>query len=100
MFKRILLTLTFMTAFSTVGIGLANRADAWRSYYYYPRPYAAYYAPRTVYYGPPVVPYRAYYAPPVVRPYYAYYPRRYYYYPPYADYYYGPPSGVSVSVGY
>ena len=62
MFKRILLTLTFIAAFSTVGIGLSNQAQAWRGGYY-GRPYGAYYAPRAVYYGPAVVPYRAYYAP-------------------------------------
>ena len=100
MFKRILLSLTFIAAFSTVGIGLSNRAEAWRGGYY-GRPYGAYYAPRAVYYGPPVVPYNAYYAPRVVRSYYPVaYPAPVYY--PYNSYpvYYGAPAGVSVSVGY
>jgi len=101
MFKRIMLILTFVTAFSTVGIGLSNQAQAWRGGYYgYGRPYNAYYAPRAVYYGPAAVPYRAYYAPRVVRPYYPVYyaaPA----YPVYYDsYYYGAPAGVSVSFGF
>ena len=100
MFKRIILTLTFVTAFSTIAIGLSNQAEAWRGGYYYGRPYGAYYAPRPVYYGPPAVPYRAYYGPRVVRPYYPVYysaPA----YPVYYDpYYYGAPGGVSVSVGF
>jgi hypothetical protein len=102
MFKRVMLALTFIAAFSTAGIGLSNRADAWRGGWGWGRPYASYYyGPRVAYYGPRVVPYRAYYAPRIVRPYYAYYPGSYYYsYPAYADYYYGPPAGVSVSVGY
>jgi hypothetical protein len=100
MFKRIVLTLTFVAAFNTIGIGLSNQAQAWRGGYYgYGRPYAAYYAPRAYYYGPTVVPYRAYYAPRVVRPYYPVYygaPA----YPVYYDGYYAAPAGVSVSVGY
>ncbi len=99
MFKRILLALAFMAAFSMVGIGFTNKADAWRGGW--GRPYYGggyYYGPRAVYYGPAVVPYRAYYAPPVVAP---YYPGYYAYpYPAYPSYYYGPPSGVSVSVGF
>jgi hypothetical protein len=100
MVKRILLALTFIAAFSMVGLSLPNQAQAWRGGYYYGRPYGAYYAPRAVYYGPTVVPYRAYYAPRVVRPYY--YPAPVYYGNPYSgypDYYYGSP-GVSVSVGF
>jgi hypothetical protein len=69
MFKRIMLALTFIAAFSTVGVGLSNQAQAWRGGYYYGRPYGAYYAPRAVYYGPAVVPYRAYYGPRIVQPY-------------------------------
>jgi hypothetical protein len=102
MFKRILLTVTFIAAFSTIGIGVSNQAQAWRGGYYgYGRPYAAYYAPRGgYYYGPPVVPYRSYYAPRYVRPYYpGYYAAPAY--PVYYDsYYYGPPAGVSVSFGF
>jgi hypothetical protein len=98
MFKRILLALTFIAAFSAVGVGLTGQAQAWRSYYY-GRPYGAYYAPRAVYYGPPVVPYRAYYPPAVVQPYYpAYYAPPSY--PVYYNNYYAPPAGVSVSFGY
>ena len=100
MFKRIMLTLTFIAAFSTIGIGLSNQAQAWRGGFY-GRPYGAYYAPapRAVYYGPTVVPYRAYYGPRVVRPYYPVYyaaPS----YPVYYDGYYPAPAGVSVSVGF
>jgi hypothetical protein len=97
MIKRILLTLTFIAAFSAAGIGLSNKAQAWRGYY--GRPYGAYYAPRAVYYGPAVVPYRAYYGPQVVQPYYPVYyaPPAY---PVYYNNYYAPPAGVSVSVGY
>jgi hypothetical protein len=98
MFKRIMLTLTFIAAFSTVGIGLSNQAQAWRGGYY-ARPYGAYYAPRAVYYGPAVVPYRAYYAAPaVVQPYPVYYAPPAY--PVYYNNYYAPPAGVSVSFGY
>ena len=97
MFNRILLTLTFIAAFSTIGIGLSNQAQAWRGGYY-GRPYGAYYAPRAVYYGPAVVPYRAYYGPRIVQPYYPVYyaPPAY---PVYYNNYYAPPAGVSVSFG-
>lgn len=102
MFKRIMLTLTFIAAFGTAGLGLSNQAEAWRGgrggYY---RPYNAFYAPRAVYYGPSVVPYRAYYGPRVVRPYYPVYYSQPYYAGYYPDYYYnGPRSGVSVSFGF
>ena len=99
MFKRIILTLLFVAAFSTVGLGLSNQAQAWRGGYY-GRPYRAYYAPRAAYYGPSAVPYRSYYAPRYVRPYYpTYYAAPAY--PVYYDsYYYGPPAGVSVSFGF
>ena len=101
MFKRIMLALTFVAVFSTAGIGFAHKAEAWRSWGGpWGRPYAGYYAPRTVYYGP-AVPYRAYYGPRYVRPYYSTY---YGGYPVYSDYYpghyYGPRSGVSVSFGF
>src|SRR6476620_2595244 len=98
MFKRILLTLTFIVAFSTIGIGVSNQAQAWRGGYYYGRPYRAYYAPQAVYYGPPVVPYRAYYGPRIVQPYPVYYAAPSY--PVYYNGYYAAPAGVSVSVGY
>lgn len=97
MFKRIMLTLTFIAAFSTVGIGLSNQAQAWRGRYY-GRPYGAYYAPRAVYYGPAVVPYGAYYGPRIVQPYPVYYAPPAY--PVYYNNYYAPPAGVSVSFGY
>jgi len=59
----------------------------------------SYYAPRAVYYGPPVVPYRAYYGPPIVQPYPVYYaPPAYPVY--YNNSYYAAPAGISVSVGY
>ena len=93
MFKRIFLTLAFLAAFSTVGLGLSSSANAWR---YWGRPYGAYYygPPRVAYYGG-YAPYRAYYAP-YYAPYYgprvytAGYPYDYYYgygYPYYGAYY-------------
>jgi hypothetical protein len=99
MFKRIMITLTFIAAFGTLAIGVSIPAQAWRGGYY-GRPYGAFYAPRAVYYGPPAVPYRAYYGPRIVQP--SYYPV--YYAPPsypvYYNGYYGAPAGVSVSFGY
>jgi hypothetical protein len=96
MFKRIMLALTFGAVFSIVGIGFADRAEAWRDWGRgWGRPYVGYYAPRSVYYGP-VVPYRAYYGPHYVRPYYSTYYDPYYY----PDYYYVPRRGVNVSVGF
>src|SRR5438045_741089 len=85
MFKRIMLALTFAVVFSTAGIGITNKADAWRSWGW-GRSYGSYYyAPREAYYAPRVVaPYRAYYGPRYVRPYYS----TYYYGPAYSDYYY------------
>ncbi|HVT30754.1 MAG TPA: hypothetical protein VHE81_22290 [Lacipirellulaceae bacterium] len=102
MFKRIMLILAFMAAFSAVGIGFTSKADARRGYRYWGRPYrayyGAYYVPRPYYYGP-YAPYRYrsyYYGPRYYRPYYyGYYPYGNYYYP---GYYYGP--GVSVSFGF
>jgi hypothetical protein len=104
MVKRIMLLLTFLAAFSTVGLGMANSASAWRGWYgapyrsyYYggPRVYRSY-APYRAYYAAPY--YSTYYAPPV----YAAYPYGYYGYP-YAypgSYVYGPRAGVAVSFGY
>ena len=97
MFKRILLSLSFVAAFCTAGFCLSNQAEAWRGGYY-GRPY---YVPRAAYYRPAVVPYRAYYGPRVVRPVYpAYYAAPAY--PVYYGGYYGGyyPGGVSVSVGF
>ncbi len=99
MFKRILLSLTFVAAFGAAGFCLTDSAQAWRGGYY-GRPY---YGPRVAYYGAPVVPYRAYYGPRVVRPYPVYYA------PPAYPVYYGgygypasyyAPGGVRVSVGF
>ena len=98
MFKRLMLTLTFITVFSAAGIGIAQKAEAWRRWGW-DRPYAGYYAPRAVYYGPPV-PYRAYYGPRYVRPSYSTYYGGYPIYPDYYQGYYGPRGGVSVSFGY
>jgi hypothetical protein len=99
MFRRLLLALTFVTAFISAGIGVASKAEAWRGDWGRSYPYRSYYyGPRAAYYGP-AVPYNAYYGPRYVRPYSAYYA-----YPAYGDYqyynYYGPRSGVSVSFGY
>ncbi len=97
MFKRILLSLTFLAAFNLAGIGLTNSANAWRGWV--GRPYGAYYAPRYYSRG---YPYRSFYGPRIYRPYYS----SYYAYPaypvyPYPNYYYyGPGSGVSVSFGF
>ena len=93
MLKRIMLTLTFVAAFSAAGAGLTNTAEAWRGW---GRPYRAYYAPahitattrRTVPTIARITRRRVY------RPYYT----NYYAYPDY--YYYGPPAGVSVSFGF
>jgi hypothetical protein len=51
MFKRILLTLTFVAAFSTIGIGVPTRPKPAAATTMAVRT-AAYYA-RSVYYGPP-----------------------------------------------
>ena len=93
MLKRFLLALTFVTAFSFVGVGMTDTAEAWRRW---GRPYVGYYgAPPVVYYRG-YTPYRAYYGPRIYRPYPVYYGG-------YSDpgyYYYGPQSGVSVSFGF
>jgi hypothetical protein len=91
MFKRILLALTFATAFGAAGLCLTDNADArgWR----WGRPYASYY------YGPPAyytygAPYRAYYPGYVVR-------RPYYYSYGYPGYYYRPiVPRVAVRIGW
>jgi hypothetical protein len=105
MLRHLLLGLTFVTAFTFAGVGLTEKADAWRAW---GRPYAAYYgaAPRTYYYNgyaPTYAPYGTYYRG--YAPYRAYYPgptyyRSYqgYYQPNY--YYYGQRPGVAVSFGY
>ena len=78
MFKRIMLSLTFVAAFGLVGVATPDTSEGRR---YWRRPYVArYYAP------PPRVYYRSH------RPYYNYYGAPSYYgYP--GDYYYGPPRG-------
>jgi hypothetical protein len=104
MFKRIMLSLTFLAAFSLVGVGLTNEADARRGWggsqvryyapprdYYYHRshtPYRSYYRSYTPYRSY----YRSYYAPRYYRGYSPYYG--------YPQYYYGPRRGVSVSFGF
>jgi hypothetical protein len=99
MLKRLLLSLTFLAAFTTAGVGITNSAEAWRGWG--GRPYMSYYygPPRTYYYNS-YMPYRAYYGPRVYRP-YSYYPRYYYYGEPgYDYYYYGARPGVRVSFRY
>jgi hypothetical protein len=94
MFKRILLALTFVAAFSAVGVGVTDNAEARRGW---GRPYVNYYygPPRTVYYRE-YAPYRTYY-----RSYYRprYYDRYYddYYY---GDYYRGPRGRVAFRIGW
>ena len=98
MFKRVLLALTFLTAFSFAGVGISETADAWGRWR--GGPYVSYYAgpPRAYYYNSYYSPYRtyyrSYYGPGYYRPYYG----GYYYGGP--GYYYGPRSGVYVSVGF
>jgi hypothetical protein len=94
MLRRILLGLTFLTAFSFVGVGVTDTAEAWRRWGR-GRSYVTYYggAPGSYYYSG-YRPYRTYYGPSYYRP----YSSRYYYRQP--GYYYGPRSGVSVSFGY
>jgi hypothetical protein len=93
MLRRLLLGLTFLAAFTTVGVGITDSAEAWRRWG--GRPYVTYYSgpPRSYYYNS-YRPYRTYYGPRYYRPYY----RSYYYGRP--GYYYGPRSGVSVSFGF
>jgi hypothetical protein len=98
MLKRFLIALTFVSAFSFVGVGVTDTAEAWRRW---GRPYVSYYG-GNYYGGPPAAyyrgytPYRAYYGPRIYRPYPVYYGG-------YSDpgyYHYGPQSGVSVSFGF
>jgi hypothetical protein len=103
MFKKLLLGLTFITAFTFVSAGVTEDAQAWRRWYG-GRPYVTYYsAPRSYYYGG-YTPYRSFYrgpiygAPVYYRQPYPYYYDDYYYGGP--AYYYGPRSGVSVSFGF
>lgn len=89
MFKRILLTSTFLAALVGGSLVVADTAEARRGRYY-----RGYYGPpaRAYYYAPP---YRAYYGTPYYRPYYG----GYYYGPRY----YGPGwgrSGVSFYLGF
>jgi hypothetical protein len=90
-FKRIMLTLTFVAAFGAAGLSLTDNAEARR--WGWGRPYVSsyYYGPRSYYYSG-YRPYRTYY-----RSYYA--PRPYYYDPYYAPYYYRPAPRVAVRVG-
>jgi hypothetical protein len=95
-FKRIMLTLSFVAAFSAAGLCLTEHAGArwWRSN----EPYVSYYHGPSAYYGYDV-PYRRYdrgyyYAP---RPYYDGYYDSYYGNSDY--YYYRPEPRVSVRVG-
>jgi len=95
-----MLMLAFLAAFSTVGLGMANSASAWRGWY--GGPYRSfYYGPRVAYrsYAPYRTLYAPYYAPYYAPRVYTAYP--YGYYGPYAypgSYYYAP--GVAVSVGF
>lgn len=96
MIKRLLLGLTFVSAFTFAGFAVTDEAEAWRRW---GRSYRAYYgAPRSYYYES-YRPYRTYYGP---RTYYRSYYRPYYgdYYYGGPGYYYGPRSGVSVSFGF
>ena len=97
MIKKLLLGLTFVTAFTFMSAGVTENAQAWRRWYV-GRPYVTYYPRRAYYYGG-YVPYRSYYRGPIYgAPRYYRQPYPYYYDGP--AYYYGPRSGVSVSVGF
>jgi hypothetical protein len=106
MFKRIILALVCVAAFSAATVATPQNADAgWR----YRRPWVGsyYYGPRYSYYRPYRTYYRSYYRPYYYDSYYYGYPRSYSYgYPAYysygyPDYYdYGPRGGVSVSFGF
>jgi hypothetical protein len=93
MLRRLLLGFTFLAAFTTVGVGTPDTADAWGRWGWR-RPYVSYYSgpPRAYYYNR-YGQYRAY-GPRFYRPVYG----RYYYGPDY--YHYGPRAGVSVSFGF
>jgi hypothetical protein len=105
MIRKLLIALTFASAFTLVGVGVPEQAEAWRRWGW-GRPYVTYYsAPPSAYYGGYYggYPYRTYYrGPAFYRSYYRPYYRPYYsgYYDGYPGYYYGPGSGVSVSVGF
>jgi hypothetical protein len=93
MFKQFMLAMTFLATFGIVGVGVTEKAEAWRRW---GRPSVSYYhgPPRAYHYGG-YVPYRSYYGD--------YYGPRYYrsYYGGYSDrYYYGPRRGVGISIGF
>lgn len=88
MFKRIMLGLAFVAAFSLVGVATPNTSQAHR---YWRRAHVA------RYYGPPRVYYYA--QRPVFPRYYYYGPPRFYGYPAYY-YRYGQPRGVYFSFGF
>jgi hypothetical protein len=108
MFKRIILAVVCVAAFSAATVATPQNADAgWR----YRRPWAGSYyygGPRYSYYRPYRTYYRGYYRPYYYNSYYYGYPRYYSYgYPSYYygygypdSYYYGPRGGVSVSFGF
>lgn len=94
MFKRIMLTLSFVAAFGAAGLCLTDNAEArwWR----WNRPYVSYYYGPRAYYGYRV-PYQTYYdgydsSQPYYNSYYGYYGDPGYYY-------YRPAPRVSVRVG-
>jgi hypothetical protein len=96
MFKRIALSLMFVSAFSAASLVMPVSADARR---YWRRPYVSYYygSPRaSYYYGAPYRSYRGWYGPRYYRPYYSPY---YYGYGPGA-YYYGPRGRVAFRIGW
>jgi hypothetical protein len=98
MFKRIILALACVAAFSAVTVATPENADAgWR---YRSRPRVSYYyGPRYGYDRPYRSYYRSYYRPRYYDSYYYGSPRYYSYgYPDYYDY--GPRGGVSVSFGF
>lgn len=93
MLRRFLLGFTFLAAFTTLGVGVPDTAEAWRRW---GRPTVSYYygPPRSYYYGT-YTPYRTYYGSSYYRPYYG----RSYYSDPYY-YHYGPRRGAWVSFSY
>ncbi|HEY3392457.1 MAG TPA: hypothetical protein VGK58_07110 [Lacipirellulaceae bacterium] len=97
MFKRIVLALACVAAFSAATVATPEKAEAgWR---YRGRPSVSfYYGPRYGYYRPYRTYYRSYYRPRYYDSYYYGYPR-YYSYP---DYYYysGPRGRVAFSFGF
>jgi hypothetical protein len=97
MFKRLILTMTFLATLAAVGVGVTERADAWGRWR---RPYVSYYYDSPSYYYDGYVPYRTYYRGywpgRVYRPYY----RSYSHYYGYPDYYYYDRPVVSFSIGF